>query len=109
MQDEFDVISHNLQVRMNYDTDMSQSLYNAKTTQKLSSGFKAFIVLFMCGLQTYFITCIFGTKQAESAPKSTKGSSVSRKAVAAKTATKADSAKSESNETELSETMLEMV
>ena len=62
MQDDFDVISHNLSARMNYDADMHQALKSAKTTQKFSSGFKAAIVLIMCALQTYFITCIFGTK-----------------------------------------------
>ena len=62
LQDEFDVISHNLPSRMNYDADMHQALRSAKTTQKQSSGFKAFVVVVMCAMQTYFITSIFGSK-----------------------------------------------
>ena len=32
LQDEFDVISHNLSTRMNYDADMHQALVSAKTS-----------------------------------------------------------------------------
>ena len=64
MQDDFDVISHNLSSRMNFDTDINEALTSAKGTQTFTSAAKAFIVLFMCAVQTYFITCIFRTKQS---------------------------------------------
>ena len=67
LQDEFDVISHNLSTRMNYDADMHQALLSAKTSQKVASGFKAFVVIFMCAMQTYFITCILAQKQGDAA------------------------------------------
>ena len=62
LQDEFDLISHNLSARINSDVDMHQALKSAKTTQKLASGVKAAIVILMCIAQTYSITCIFGQK-----------------------------------------------
>ena len=68
LQDDFDVISHNLSARMNSDADMQQALKSAKTTQKIASGIKAAIVILMCALQTYFITSSLGQKQADAAP-----------------------------------------
>ena len=50
MQDDFDVISHNLSARLNYDTDISEALAKAIVTQTYTSGLKTFIVLFMCAV-----------------------------------------------------------
>ena len=33
----------------------------------MASGFKAFVVVFMCAMQTYFITCILAQKQGDAA------------------------------------------
>ena len=78
MQDDFDVISHNLSARMNSDADMAEALLQAKKTQTYSSALKAFVVVFMCAMQTYFITCIFRTK--DPAPFSALSGSMKTKA-----------------------------
>ena len=56
MQDDLDVISHNLGARINYDTDIVEALDKAQSKQVYSSGGKLLAVLFMCAVQTFFIT-----------------------------------------------------
>ena len=61
--DELDVISHNLSTRINYDVDIDEALVQARNTQTYASGLKTFIVMFMCTVQTFFITQFFKSKQ----------------------------------------------
>ena len=56
MQGLFDIISLNLQTRINYDTDISAALTSARSTQTSASGIKTAIVIFMCAIQDFFIT-----------------------------------------------------
>uniref|UniRef100_A0A7S3I660 Uncharacterized protein n=1 Tax=Favella ehrenbergii TaxID=182087 RepID=A0A7S3I660_9SPIT len=65
MQDDLDVISHNLGARINYDADIVEALDKAQSKQVHSSGAKMLAVLFMCAMQTYFITCFFRAKNGD--------------------------------------------
>ena len=59
MQGLFDIISLNLQTRINYDTDITAALASATSTQMNASGIKTAIVIFMCAIQVFFITQFF--------------------------------------------------
>ena len=65
MQDDLDVISHNLSARTNYDADILEALHLAQNKQFYSSGLKMTAVLLMCAMQTYFITCFFSSKSGD--------------------------------------------
>lgn len=65
MQDDLDVISHNMSARINYDADMQEALEQAQFKQTRSSGLKMAAVLLMCAMQTYFITCFFSAKSGD--------------------------------------------
>ena len=64
MNDDFDVISHNLSARLNYNIDISEALAKCISAQTYASGLKTCIVLIMCVIQTFFITCIFSSKDS---------------------------------------------
>ena len=59
MQSIFDIISLNLQTRINYDTDIRAALSSAISTQTNASGIKTLIVVIMCAMQVFFITQFF--------------------------------------------------
>ena len=59
MQSIFDIISLNLQTRINYDSDILMALRSAKSTQTNASGIKTMIVVIMCAMQVFFITQFF--------------------------------------------------
>ena len=50
MQDDLDVISHNMSARTNYGADIVEALDQAQSKQVKWSGGKMLIVLVMCAL-----------------------------------------------------------
>ena len=59
MQSLFDIISLNMETRINYDRDIEVALASAKSTQTNASGIKTIVVIIMCAMQVFFITQFF--------------------------------------------------